>query len=366
MTKVIQEILEDMNNLPCLRTPQKMTAKDDAVVVCHETHLDQAMRFYHDVGIRPFFYILHSPKANVTIRSDTNSRPISELPTDAPCHIYTAPQKSTGVFSALVRTLAQKGINSCTFEPESISQFYGIDPSSPRFPLDEECLAEICTYLHDENSYQTFLACIKAHMSLNPGYYPVAPYPQYEHPLVQASRGDVVCEAGAYKGGTTLRLVNLVGKLGQVHTFEPDEPSYAICEHVFSQYPNIVLNKQALWSSSGTLSFYAEEESYGGSHVVNNGNMRVSCISLDEYFGANRVDVIKLDVEGAEQEVLKGCAKIITKNSPKLLISIYHNRGKDLLNVPLYLMKMYPDYVWYIGHHSGWFYETMLYGRKAD
>ena len=58
-----------------------------------------------------------------------------------------------------------------------------------------------------------------------------------------------------------------------------------------------------------------------------------------------------MDIEGAEIKALEGAKEIIKKYKPKLAISIYHN-PKDLIQIPIYLKKLLPEYKIYIRHHS--------------
>ena len=70
--------------------------------------------------------------------------------------------------------------------------------------------------------------------------------------------------------------------------------------------------------------------------------------------------MIKLDVEGAELESLKGAEKTILRDKPKLAVCIYH-KPEDLTQIPLYIKNLVPEYKLYIRHHSNRFTETVLY-----
>lgn len=89
-------------------------------------------------------------------------------------------------------------------------------------------------------------------------------------------------------------------------------------------------------------------------------------ISLDEYFaqsGIGDCSLIKLDIEGAEPEALLGAEKTIGQMKPKLQISIYH-KIEQFFDIPLFLLSKFPDYSFYLGHHTLWFWETILYAKK--
>ena len=60
--------------------------------------------------------------------------------------------------------------------------------------------------------------------------------------------------------------------------------------------------------------------------------------------------LLKLDVEGAEQEALQGSRETILRCRPKIILSAYH-RSDDLFRLPLYLHSLNPDYRFYLRHH---------------
>lgn len=70
--------------------------------------------------------------------------------------------------------------------------------------------------------------------------------------------------------------------------------------------------------------------------------------------------MIKMDVEGAELESLKGARETILRNRPKLAICIYH-KPEDMTEIPLYIKSLVPEYKFFVRHHSNYFAETVLY-----
>jgi len=70
---------------------------------------------------------------------------------------------------------------------------------------------------------------------------------------------------------------------------------------------------------------------------------------------------IKMDIEGAEMGALIGGEYTLRKYRPKLAISLYH-RPRDIVEIPLYLMKLLPNYNWFIRCYGAHGYDTILYG----
>ncbi len=75
-----------------------------------------------------------------------------------------------------------------------------------------------------------------------------------------------------------------------------------------------------------------------------------------------RITFIKMDIEGAEIEALKGAEQTIQTQKPKLAICIYH-RDSHLYEIPLMIKKMVPEYRFWIRHHSDTASETVVCAR---
>ena len=70
--------------------------------------------------------------------------------------------------------------------------------------------------------------------------------------------------------------------------------------------------------------------------------------------------MIKLDIEGAELEALKGARETILRHKPKLAICIY-NKPEDMIDIPLYIKELVPEYKLYVRHYTNTNDETVLY-----
>jgi FkbM family methyltransferase len=139
----------------------------------------------------------------------------------------------------------------------------------------------------------------------------------------------VFFDVGAQMGQYTL-LAAAAGAV--VHSFEPDPATYQLLEHNVrtNRLTNVHLNSCALAEASGGAVFYSSSpENIGKGSLRTQSNFSgakfpVACLTLDEYVrqhGIDHIDLIKIDVEGAELLVLRGASKTLSaRNKPRLLI----------------------------------------------
>ena len=114
---------------------------------------------------------------------------------------------------------------------------------------------------------------------------------------------------------------------------------------------------KGLWSKADVLRF-AASEGPSISAISGTGNTSVEVEAIDNV--SPDATFIKLDVEGAELEALKGAAGTIRRNRPKLAICMYHKPG-DLFEIPLFIKSLAPEYRFYLRQHQPVSCELVLY-----
>ncbi|HBG48363.1 MAG TPA: hypothetical protein DDW90_02410 [Cyanobacteria bacterium UBA9971] len=122
------------------------------------------------------------------------------------------------------------------------------------------------------------------------------------------------------------------------------------------KYENIEFIKKGLYSKSAVFRF----NSLGGlgSTIDQDGNTRIEVASIDEVLD-KKADYIKMDIEGAELEALKGAKKQL-EQGVQLAISLYH-KSEDIWEIPEYIKHVNPDYKFYLRHYTNAIFETVLY-----
>jgi FkbM family methyltransferase len=154
--------------------------------------------------------------------------------------------------------------------------------------------------------------------------------------------GQTVLDIGANMGCHTLLMAQLMGETGQVVAFEPMSAAYAkLTRNIqLNRFPNIVAEKTGLSNNDGEteIAFATSWRLDLKSDVA--GAERVSFMTLDGYVAAhpglfNRLDCIKLDVDGFEEAVLRGAQDTLLRYRPVVLMEI----GSDSMGAVCYLQS---------------------------
>jgi FkbM family methyltransferase len=140
--------------------------------------------------------------------------------------------------------------------------------------------------------------------------------------------GDVVLDLGSYCGSTVWSFSRAVGRNGKVYGFEPDPVNYdVLCKNIkYHKLSNVIAFNKGVWSVSGNLLFQGEGNMGSGISSVQSraaNLLNVQVISLSDFcseFNIDRIDYIKMDIEGAEVEVLKASGDVLKKYKPRLII----------------------------------------------
>jgi FkbM family methyltransferase len=141
-------------------------------------------------------------------------------------------------------------------------------------------------------------------------------------------RGMVVMDVGANIGYFTLMMSRAIGPSGRVLAFEPIPATYADLAHnvAANDAANVETFNCALSDRAGTLEFRIPRGAAAmASYHWHQGETDVERIAVkatvaDELLAGRRVDFVKIDVEGAEGDVVRGLREIIAQHRPEIFI----------------------------------------------
>ena len=187
-------------------------------------------------------------------------------------------------------------------------------------------------------------------------------------------RNKDIIDAGGYVGDTALLFSSYTDK--SIHVFEASPSNMDIIRETIrlNQLENIVPVSKALGEKSGTATFSLGERNSCNFLVERPGynypnHIEVPVITLDDYVRENDLEVglIKVDIEGGEQLLLKGAVETIRTQHPILLISIYHS-ANDFFEIKPMIEKMCDKYTFRIikPANSAIVIETILLAEVRD
>jgi FkbM family methyltransferase len=139
--------------------------------------------------------------------------------------------------------------------------------------------------------------------------------------------GNVILDLGANIGYFTLLAARLTGEKGRVYSFEPEPTNYSLLlkNIELNGYDNVVAMQKVVTDIAGKVKLFIDSKDTGAHSIFRPGTSReyieVESVVPDEFFKdkEHSIDVVKMDVEGAEASVLKGMERIIKENE-KLVI----------------------------------------------
>jgi len=186
--------------------------------------------------------------------------------------------------------------------------------------------------------------------------------------IVLAQKNDIVLDFGGCNGDTALYFAHEVGEKGFVYSFEFIPSNISVMGknlEINKKIKNIKIVTKPGWKYSNEIIYYKDKGP--GSRIsfdkINNYDGEAKTINIDDFVKINnldRVDFIKMDVEGAEPFVLEGGKESIQRFAPKLAISIYHNMD-DFTKIVNQIKEFDNRYRFYLGHSSIHLEETILF-----
>lgn len=140
-------------------------------------------------------------------------------------------------------------------------------------------------------------------------------------------RGAVVFDLGAHAGFYSLLASRLAGASGKVYAFEPLPKNLEnIHTHLkINNIANIEVVPAAVTQKSGKVYFTNDEINSSINRVSERGTLVVDAISLDDFSCKNQVlpDLIKIDIEGGEEDALRGAINLLKQSHPIILLATH-------------------------------------------
>lgn len=192
--------------------------------------------------------------------------------------------------------------------------------------------------------------------------------PQYFPPdLVRLRDDEAFVDCGAFDGDTLRQFIALTnGAFRHYWALEPDQQNYAILTKYVDDLPDELRGKvtcSTIAASDRRCMQTFDARGSASSTFVAGGGIEVECAPLDELVPA--CTFIKLDVEGAEPQVLEGSRRLIRECAPLLAVSAYHTQS-HLWELPLLVHAMNPSYRLVYREHNEEGFDLVLYAIPPE
>lgn len=147
----------------------------------------------------------------------------------------------------------------------------------------------------------------------------------------EVKSGDIVLDIGAHIGYYTLILAKIVGENGKVFAFEADPTNFNLLKKniITNGYKNVILIHNAVSNENKKIKLYLCEYNNGMHRIYKSkfcsSYIEIESTRLDDYFEKinfnKQINFVKMDVEGAELDVLRGMSLLLDKNKKLKIVT---------------------------------------------
>lgn len=181
----------------------------------------------------------------------------------------------------------------------------------------------------------------------------------FENGIISYGTDEVFVDGGCLNYASAKQFLKECPSVKKIYAFEPDFESAKRCrqEAAGMEPHEYEIIEKGLYSENTELHFRSMGN--GCSGIAEEGECIVQVCAIDKEIH-EPVTFIKMDIEGAELEALKGAAGTIKRDHPKLAICVYH-KPDDIVEIPKYILELNSEYKLFLRHYSDNAGETVLY-----
>ncbi len=228
-------------------------------------------------------------------------------------------------------------------------------------------IIEAFSLLETEQDEELYIEYIKAHLTMD--------FTRFKEPndvSMQYLANDIplkidysnFIDCGGYDGDTIRNFVSNGIQMKNIAVFEPQND---LCEKIAEysrensdRFNSVTIFPCGVNSKTEKFRFSVSSDGPSASKIDNKGSDIIQCVAIDDVLHGFNPTFIKMDIEGAEVEALKGAKKTIEENHPQLAICVYHSLS-DIWEIPLLIKSFYKGYKFYLRNYNFMGLETVLY-----
>lgn len=327
------------------------------------------LQFFYELGIKPVAFCDNNPKKQGSKVADIPVLSLEQVMQQYPkAYFYITTQM---FYKEIYQQLMNAGC-----EKEQVSEYDVIfqlqweEKSIEYYRQHEEQMEWLYDNLADDESRRVLRNRLLFLRTRNRKYMlEIRKHHQYfEKELIDFSKIDCYVDLGMYTGDTITDFLKMSDNhYKHIYGFEPDAEIFQTAKSNLKFYRNTVLVPLATSDYDGTATV---EQSLGVMQTIADGiftatteeNNVFQVCRLDTYFKGKteKIDMIKMDIEGAEYATLSGAKTRITADRPILAVCVYHKQ-EDILTIPQLCKELVPEYQIYLRHYSDNQTETVCY-----
>ncbi len=180
-------------------------------------------------------------------------------------------------------------------------------------------------------------------------------FPDYYEPdIFPNNKDDIFVDIGAYVGDSIINYIKTYGDdYKKIYAYEISPQSCEIMRQNLKNLHDIEIRCKGVSSEAGEF-FMAASSEMSSNHLSVSGDSsseRVETVALDEDIPEG-FTFLKMDIEGAEYDALRGSEQIIRRCKPKLAVCVYHGYD-DLWRIPALIDSYNSGYSFYLRHNGG-------------
>lgn len=214
--------------------------------------------------------------------------------------------------------------------------------------------------LEDKKSKETLNDIIQFRLSLDMSYlsgYEYQPQKQYFEDFIHFGPNEVFLDVGGFDGFTSKLFMEKCPDYKEIHVLEPDKKNLITIKDNLSKYEKVVIHDFGLSDSESDVRFNSLGPS---SRISNKGESGIKVKPLDSIHFKNKITFVKMDIEGAESNAIKGATDTIKRFHPAIAVSVYH-KVDDFRVIPNLILGIRDDYKLFLRHYTEGVIETVMY-----
>ena len=227
------------------------------------------------------------------------------------------------------------------------------------FKNNKEKYEEVYNLLADDKSKMVFEKVINFKISFDfdfmEGFTNNHEEQYFDKELIPNIKDIVFLDGGGYIGDTIPQIIKNFPDYKKIYCIEPSNLHINIAKKNFAEEKRIEFINCGLGNKKELISCELDEVQTNCNH-----NYQTQNINTIDNIVNEKVDFIKLDIEGAEQDALDGAKKTIEKYQPILAVCVYH-KAEDWYKIPNKILEISSNYDIYLRHYMEGIYETVMY-----